>query len=96
MSKTTEDHTVAMELTGDAAQVCAVLSWVSGAGMQVASVTVGTCHVELRQQIAPEREPRLEARRGGIYDDAMSPEIKAMLEDSGIPVGELQPAVGRR
>lgn len=96
MSKTTADRTVAMELTGDAAQVCGVLAWARETGLQIASITVGGCHVELRHAAPPAGEQRPEPRHSGLYDQMMSPEIKAMLDETGIPLGELQPAVGRR
>lgn len=98
MSKMTADRTAATELTGDAAQVCAVLAWARDTGLQIASLTVGACHVELRHAAPPAGEQRPAPRRNGIYDDAMaqSPELKALLAETGIPDGELQPAVGRR
>ena len=83
---------------GDAAQAIAVLAWAQRHGLQVSTVSVGTCRVELHRVSAPDpaqREPGV--RRPSIYELALqgNKELAQAIEDSGIPMGELQPAVGR-
>ena len=86
------------ELSGDAAQVVAVLAWAQSAGLSVQSVAVGACRVELHRAIAPEPRQRPERdRRLNVYEQALdgAEQLAKAIADSGIPINELQPAVGR-
>jgi hypothetical protein len=76
--------------------VIGILAWAQAAGLAVASVTVGVCHVELHRVAAvTEPEERGDgAHREAIYGQFGGPALKYALE-SEIPSGELQPVVGR-
>lgn len=96
MSKAT--HTTAMPAapTGDAAEVVGILAWAQQAGLSIATVTCGSCTVELHR-MAPAGEPEERtdgAHREAIYGQFGGPALKYALE-SEIPASELQPVVGR-
>lgn len=102
MSRTTETTpTPCTALTGDAASLVGILSWAQSAGLEVAAVTVGTCRVELRAPAPPvvasadqgEPEDGAARHREAIYRHFGGPVFEHVT--SGIPPGELQPAIGR-
>lgn len=93
----TAGHTTATALSGDAEQVVAVLAYALEAGLQIATVSVGTCRVELHrtggaEAAGEERGPD----RENIYDRALrgSP-LAHELRFEGMPAG-LEPAIGTR
>lgn len=96
MSKATPTTTTPAAPTGDAAQLIGILAWAQAAGLAVAQVTVGACHVELHRT-APVGEPEERtdgAHREAIYGQFGGPALKYAIE-SEIPASELQPVVGR-
>lgn len=81
-------------LTGDAGQVQALIAWARANGVDVATVTVGGCRVELVPRVAPagkmpEREPT-----AGIYKQFGGEVFKDVAKELGL--GELVPALGAR
>lgn len=87
MSKMTRD------LTGDAGQAVAVLAWALEAGVVVSTVTVGGCTIEVGTSAVPHAErPVVDTGLQGMYRTMGGPAFSVMQE-TGIPDGELQPAV---
>lgn len=88
-------HTV----TGDAAQVRALLAWARSEGVEMSSVSVGNCRVELRSaQVAPAGE-RAAARdpRTAMYEQfggAMYRHLTGQAPDTGVRGEEYEPALG--
>lgn len=81
-------------VTGDAKQVLGILAWAKDAGLQVATVTVGGCRVELHRGGAPGPERNDEpAPRESIYGQFGGPALADAMGE--IPAGELQPVIGR-
>lgn len=81
-------------VTGDARQVIGILAWAQGAGLAVATVTVGGCRVDLHRGGAPSPERAEEpAPRESIYGQFGGPALADAMGE--IPAGELQPAIGR-
>lgn len=87
------------QLTGDAAALVGILEWMQSAGLDVASVSVGSCRVELRPPAAAARPDRDDAEdegernREAIYRKFGGPVFDHAMSD--VPAGELQPAIGR-
>jgi hypothetical protein len=81
-------------VTGDAKQVVGILAWAQAAGMSLSQVTVGTCHVEIRGAAIEEPRAQDGPTRESAYSRFGGPAL-AHAVDSGIPMGELQPVVGR-
>ena len=87
-------HTV----TGDAAQVRALLAWAKEQGVEMSSVSVGNCSVQLRPPTAPPGE-RAAARdpRQAIYEQCGGEAYKRMtgaVPDTGVRGEDWQPALG--
>lgn len=87
-------HTV----TGDAAQVRALLAWARSEGVEMQSVSVGTCRVELRQAVAPTGDrPVQRDPRQAIYEQFGGEAYKRMtgqVPDTGVRGEEWEPALG--
>lgn len=87
-------HTV----SGDAAQVRALLAWARETGVDMQSVSVGNCSVQLRQSAAPQGE-RAAARdpRTAMYEQfggAMYRHLTGAAPDTGVRGEEYEPALG--
>lgn len=81
-------------VTGDAKQVIGILAWAKDAGLQVATVAVGACRVELHRGGAPGQERTEDsAPRESIYGQFGGPALADAIGE--IPAGELQPVIGR-
>lgn len=88
-------HTV----SGDAAQVRNLLAWARSEGVEMASVSVGTCRVELRQTVTATQGERAAARdpRTAMYEQfggAMYRHLTGASPDTGVRGEEYEPALG--
>jgi hypothetical protein len=88
-------HTV----TGDAAQVRALLAWAKSECVEMTSVSVGNCRVELRQAVtpAPTDRPAFKDPRQAIYEQFGGEAYKRMtgaVPDTGVRGEDWQPALG--
>lgn len=81
-------------VTGDAKQAIGILAWARDAGLQVATVTVGACRVEMVRQAGDAGPERADAPASTIYSQFGGPALASVVE-SEIPGNELQPVVGR-
>lgn len=82
------------DLTGDAAQVRGLLAWALENNVQLSTVTVGVCMVELRGSGPLDSERVPERAQESIYARFGGPALAHVVE-SEIPAGELQPVIGR-
>ena len=87
-------HTV----TGDAAQVRALLAWAREVGVDLESVSVGTCSVSVRQRAGavPERAEGQDPRQA-IYEQFGGEAYRRMMGSrvggDAVPGEEMQPAL---
>lgn len=81
--------------TGDARQVIGILAWARDAGLEMSTVTVGSCRVELHRRPSAEPSQRPTADdRSSIYGQFGGPALAHIVE-SEVPGEEMQPVIGR-
>jgi hypothetical protein len=84
-------------ITGDAAQVVALLAWAKTEGVGLTHVTVGGCHVDVAVT-APARSPEDVPRRPerpSLYKEFGGAAYDQMTADADAEAGEMHPVVGR-
>jgi hypothetical protein len=87
------------KLVGDAKQVKELLAWAKTEGVDMQSVSVGNCRVELRQAVAPAPtdRPAFKDPRQAIYEQFGGEAYKRMtgaVPDTGVRGEDWQPALG--
>lgn len=95
LTKTTD--AAPMVATGDAAEALAVLSWAKANGVELSSVSVGTCSVKLARAAVQSRDEAPIDPRQALYKrfgGEMLAQTVRLAED--VPGEDMQPAVGRR
>lgn len=88
-----------MRATGDAAEVLAVLNWARENGVEVASVAVGTCSVQLARAVPTERREReqaVETHQQAIYRRFGGEMLDRAIQHETVEGADMQPVVGRR
>lgn len=87
-------------ITGDAAQVVAVLAWAKKSGLELNRVSVGGCTVDVRQPVTPVAAPeRTQPKdpRIAIYEQFGGEAYRRMTgqtPDTGVRGEEYEPALG--
>lgn len=82
-------------VTGDAKQVLCVLDWALRNGVQLSTVSVGTCSVQVvpATATAVKQEERGPSRES-LYDRFGGPALSSVTRDV-VPGAEYQPVIGR-
>ena len=82
-------------VAGDAKQVLCVLEWALRNGVQLSTVSVGTCSVQVVPAMAAaQKQEERGPSRESLYDRFGGPALSSVTRDM-VPGAEFQPAIGR-
>lgn len=94
MSQST--NTMSAELEGDALQVRLLIEWAASAGVEITSLAVGSCQVNLAPRRVPrEISPQDQVTARSIYEKFGGKPYADIASKREVD-GEYEPAIGRR